>query len=244
MGFPWISFPGWNLKPPSSFLYPFPRKRKQDNPSLMAMVIKGLDQMVMLVGWNIFSSQPTKTPISLELKTQRVSGTFFFFFFSYTKEFVLLVCFFFFFYSFLKLCCFWFSRIALDNYMEAVKKMACEILEMIADGLKIQPRNVLSKLMMDEQSDSVFRLNHYPPCPEVVQSLNGTSSNVIGFGEHTDPQIISVLRSNNTSGLQISLRDGAWISVPPDQYSFFINVGDSLQVNPYAYIPILTHQNK
>ncbi|PPD92091.1 hypothetical protein GOBAR_DD10973 [Gossypium barbadense] len=121
-------------------------------------------------------------------------------------------------------------RIALDNYMAAVKKMACEILEMIADGLKIQPRNVLSKLMMDEQSDSVFRLNHYPPCPEVVQSLNGTSKNVIGFGEHTDPQIISVLRSNNTSGLQISLRDGTWISVPPDQYSFFINVGDSLQV--------------
>ncbi|XP_017980388.1 PREDICTED: gibberellin 2-beta-dioxygenase 1 [Theobroma cacao] len=118
-------------------------------------------------------------------------------------------------------------RFALNNYMSAVKKMACEILEMIADGLKIQPRNVFSKLLMDEQSDSVFRLNHYPPCPD-VQSLNG--SNVIGFGEHTDPQIISVLRSNNTSGLQISLRDGSWISVPPDQYSFFINVGDSLQV--------------
>ncbi|XP_022751592.1 gibberellin 2-beta-dioxygenase 1-like [Durio zibethinus] len=118
-------------------------------------------------------------------------------------------------------------RFALNNYMSAMKKMACEILEMIADGLKIQPRNVLSKLLMDEQSDSVFRLNYYPPCPD-VQPLNG--SNVIGFGEHTDPQVISVLRSNNTSGLQISLRDGSWISVPPDQTSFFINVGDSLQV--------------
>ncbi|OMO92642.1 Isopenicillin N synthase [Corchorus olitorius] len=118
-------------------------------------------------------------------------------------------------------------RFALNNYMTAVKKMACDLLEMMADGLKIQPRNVLSKLLMDEQSDSVFRLNHYPPCPD-VHALNG-NSNVIGFGEHTDPQIISVLRSNNTSGLQISLRDGSWISVPPDQFSFFINVGDSLQ---------------
>ncbi|XWS10233.1 hypothetical protein CRYUN_Cryun39dG0057800 [Craigia yunnanensis] len=118
-------------------------------------------------------------------------------------------------------------RFSLNNYMSAVKKMACEILEMIADGLKIQPRNVFSKLLMDVQSDSVFRLNHYPPCPD-VQPLNG--SNVVGFGEHTDPQIISVLRSNNTSGLQISLRDGSWVSVPPDQNSFFINVGDSLQV--------------
>lgn len=105
--------------------------------------------------------------------------------------------------------------------------MGCEILEQMADGLKLQPRNVFSKLLMDEQSDSFFRLNHYPPCPE-LQALKDT--NTIGFGEHTDPQIISVLRSNNTSGLQISLRDGSWISVPPDEDSFFINVGDSLQV--------------
>ncbi|XP_073050494.1 gibberellin 2-beta-dioxygenase 1-like [Primulina eburnea] len=117
-----------------------------------------------------------------------------------------------------------FSRV-LNEYVSAVRKMACEILEMLADGLKIEPRNVLSKLLMDDQSDSIFRLNHYPPVPE----SNG-KKNLIGFGEHTDPQILSVLRSNNTSGLQISLKDGDWISIPPDQNSFFINVGDSLQV--------------
>ncbi|KAE8703356.1 Gibberellin 2-beta-dioxygenase 1 [Hibiscus syriacus] len=121
-------------------------------------------------------------------------------------------------------------RLALGNYMKSVKKMACEILEVMADGLKIQPRNVLSKLLMDEESDSVFRVNHYPPCPQVQPLNENDNGDVIGFGEHTDPQIISVLRSNNTSGLQISLRDGSWISVPPDQNSFFINVGDSLQV--------------
>ncbi|KAM1484015.1 hypothetical protein FF1_035786 [Malus domestica] len=119
---------------------------------------------------------------------------------------------------------------ALNDYISAVKKMACEILELMAEGLKIQPRNVLSKLLMDEQSDSCFRLNHYPLCPELQGLSSASARNVIGFGEHTDPQIISVLRSNNTSGLQISLGDGSWISVPPDQNSFFINVGDSLQV--------------
>ncbi|XP_073039200.1 gibberellin 2-beta-dioxygenase 1-like [Primulina eburnea] len=120
-----------------------------------------------------------------------------------------------------------FSRV-LKDYVSAVKKMAFEILEMLADGLKIQPRNVFSKLLMDEQSDSVFRVNHYPPCPDLGES-NG-AGNLIGFGEHTDPQVISVLRSNNTSGLQICLKDGNWISIPPDHNSFFINVGDSLQV--------------
>ncbi|XP_022981800.1 gibberellin 2-beta-dioxygenase 1-like [Cucurbita maxima] len=118
-------------------------------------------------------------------------------------------------------------RSAVNDYISAVRNMACEILELMAEGLKIQQRNAFSKLLMDEESDSVFRVNHYPPCPE-LHALKGT--NMIGFGEHTDPQIISVLRSNNTSGLQISLADGNWISVPPDQSSFFINVGDSLQV--------------
>ncbi|KAK1389211.1 Gibberellin 2-beta-dioxygenase 1 [Heracleum sosnowskyi] len=114
--------------------------------------------------------------------------------------------------------------LCVNNYVKAVKKMACDILEMLADGLMIQQKNVFSELLMDKQSDSVFRLNHYPPCPV----LHG--KNLIGFGEHTDPQIISVLRSNNTSGLQISLKEGSWIPVPADQDSFFINVGDSLQV--------------
>lgn len=118
-------------------------------------------------------------------------------------------------------------RSTLNDYISAVKKMACEILELMADGLMIQARTVISNLLKDEQSDSAFRVNHYPPCSELQASKD---RNMIGFGEHTDPQIISVLRSNNTSGLQISLADGNWISVPPDQSSFFINVGDSLQV--------------
>ncbi|XP_028783117.1 gibberellin 2-beta-dioxygenase 1-like [Neltuma alba] len=123
-------------------------------------------------------------------------------------------------------------RSALNEYITAVRKMAREILDLMAEGLNIQPKNVFSRLVTDKQSDSVFRLNHYPACPELA--MNGVkedpTENKIGFGEHTDPQIIALLRSNNTSGLQISLRDGTWVSVPPDQSSFFVNVGDSLQV--------------
>ncbi|XP_072998429.1 gibberellin 2-beta-dioxygenase 3-like [Typha latifolia] len=115
---------------------------------------------------------------------------------------------------------------ALNEYIMGVRKLACEVLELLAEGLNIQPRNLLSKLVMDEESDSVLRLNHYPPCPH----LQGLNCSLTGFGEHTDPQIISLLRSNNTSGLEISLRDGSWVSVPPDQNSFYVNVGDSLQV--------------
>ncbi|PKA51653.1 Gibberellin 2-beta-dioxygenase [Apostasia shenzhenica] len=113
-------------------------------------------------------------------------------------------------------------RSVLEEYISAMKKLAREVLELIAEGLRIQPRDILSKLLMEEESDLILRLNHYPPCP--------ITQNLTGFGEHTDPQIISILRSNNTSGLQILARDGRWVPVPPDQSSFFINVGDSLQV--------------
>ncbi|KAL0802203.1 hypothetical protein Bca101_057379 [Brassica carinata] len=116
-------------------------------------------------------------------------------------------------------------RNAVLEYTTSVRKMTCDVLEMITDGLGIKPRNTLSKLVSDQNSDSKFRLNHYPSCP-----LINENTNVIGFGEHTDPQIVSVLRSNNTSGFQISLTNGSWISVPSDPSSFFFNVCDSLQV--------------
>ncbi|KAG6469434.1 gibberellin 2-beta-dioxygenase 3-like [Zingiber officinale] len=114
----------------------------------------------------------------------------------------------------------------LREYLSAIRKLAALVLELMAEGLAIEPRDAFSKLATGEQSDGIFRLNHYPPCP--LQLLHGFS--LTGFGEHTDPQVISVLRSNNTSGLQISLKDGSWIPVAPDEESFFINVGDALQV--------------
>ncbi|XP_012830243.1 PREDICTED: gibberellin 2-beta-dioxygenase-like [Erythranthe guttata] len=124
-----------------------------------------------------------------------------------------------------------------NEYVCAVRKMVCEVLEMIAEELKIGSNNkdVLSKLIKNEKSDSCFRVNHYPPCPDnnhhqILQPLLMNGQDLIGFGEHTDPQIISVVKSNNTSGLQICLKDGTWVAVPPDPTSFFFIVGDSLQV--------------
>ncbi|KAF9616021.1 hypothetical protein IFM89_027960 [Coptis chinensis] len=119
------------------------------------------------------------------------------------------------------------NRSDMRDYVSAVRILAYEVLELLAEGLKIQPKDVFSKLLRDENSDSFFRINHYPPCPE-LQGLNGLD--LIGFGEHTDPQLISVLRSNNVEGLQICLKDGNWVSVPADEKSFFFIVGDIMQV--------------
>ncbi|KAG7569146.1 Oxoglutarate/iron-dependent dioxygenase [Arabidopsis thaliana x Arabidopsis arenosa] len=49
------------------------------------------------------------------------------------------------------------------------------------------------------------------------------------FGE-SEGMLISLLRSNDSEGLQICVKDGTWVDVTPDHSSFFVLVGDTLQV--------------
>jgi isopenicillin N synthase-like dioxygenase len=101
------------------------------------------------------------------------------------------------------------------------------VLELMAEGLGLADRSALRRMVVGAAgSDEMVRVNHYPACP--------LASGVTGFGEHTDPQIISVLRSNGTGGLQIMLRDGRWVPVAPDPDSLFVNVGDALQVHMHS----------
>jgi gibberellin 2-oxidase len=69
-------------------------------------------------------------------------------------------------------------------------------------------------------------VNHYPPSLRPEAAGGGST----GFGEHTDPQIMSLLRSNSIPGLQIALQDGSWLPFAPDTESIFVNVGDAMQV--------------
>ncbi|XP_074566122.1 gibberellin 2-beta-dioxygenase 3-like [Curcuma longa] len=117
---------------------------------------------------------------------------------------------------------------SLGEYLVAVKRLAGEILELVAEGLRMKQRDRLSKMVTMEESDGIFRLNHYPPCPLLLEGFNG--GGLTGFGEHTDPQIMSVLRSDGASGLQVAGKDGSWIAVPPDRRALFVNVGDAMQV--------------
>ncbi|CAH8365698.1 unnamed protein product [Eruca vesicaria subsp. sativa] len=115
-------------------------------------------------------------------------------------------------------------RESVEEYKEEMKRMSSKVLEMIEQELRIEPKGKLSKLVKVKESDSCLRMNYYKEKEE------STAKEEIGFGEHTDPQLISVLRSNDTEGLQICLKDGTWVAVPPDHSSFFVIVGDTLQV--------------
>ncbi|XP_006655486.1 gibberellin 2-beta-dioxygenase 3 [Oryza brachyantha] len=138
-------------------------------------------------------------------------------------------------------------RDAANEYVGAMRGMARTVLEMVAEGLGVSPRGVLADMVTDAASDQLLRLNHYPPCP-LLQSLMPNCSPT-GFGAHTDPQIISILHSNGTSGLQVALHNDAadddaphWVSVPPDPSSFLVIVGDSLQVMTNGRLRSVRHR--
>lgn len=129
----------------------------------------------------------------------------------------------------------------MNDYIQAVKEVACEILDLVAEGLWIQDKCIFSKLIRDVHSDSLLRLNHYPPVKD-INDWDPTpklyqyqcTNNRIGFGEHSDPQILTILQSNDVGGLQVSLHDGLWVPVPPDPTEFYVIVGDALQVGDFA----------
>ncbi|RZB66065.1 Gibberellin 2-beta-dioxygenase 4 [Glycine soja] len=116
-------------------------------------------------------------------------------------------------------------------YTEGVRELACEILELMAEGLGVPDTWFFSRLIREVDSDSVLRFNHYPPIILNKDCFkdNHNHTKVIGFREDSDPQILTILRSNDVAGLQISLQDGMWNPVAPDPLAFCVNVGDLLQ---------------
>ncbi|MBA0784807.1 hypothetical protein Gotri_028159 [Gossypium trilobum] len=107
----------------------------------------------------------------------------------------------------------------------------------MAEGLRVQDSSVFSKMIKDVDNDSIFRLNHYPPILCNNNNNNKDPSfhaNKVGFGEHTDPQILTILKSNDVGGLQVKSQvddgdHGVWVPVPPHPTAFCVNVGDILQ---------------
>lgn len=132
---------------------------------------------------------------------------------------------------------------AVSGYIAAARDLACELLDLIGEGLWVPDTSVFSRLIRGVDSDSVFRLNHYPHlhnkqdfCEDKDTSSSSFSSDIskVGFGEHSDPQILTLLRSNDVGGLQISPQDGVWVPVPSDPTALWVNVGDVLQVGLFS----------
>ncbi|PKA48915.1 Gibberellin 2-beta-dioxygenase 2 [Apostasia shenzhenica] len=143
-----------------------------------------------------------------------------------------------------------FSCVA-NDYVESVRELTCKILEIIGEGLGLYDTKAFSRLIRESESDSLVRMNHYPPyhginAEKELNCMNNKDDKGyrLGFGEHTDPQILTVLRSNDVEGLQIQSPSDctSWIPVKSDPSAFFVNVGDALQAMTNGRLVSVRHR--
>lgn len=117
-----------------------------------------------------------------------------------------------------------------EEYMIAVENLASQVLEILTEGLGLEP-SCFSQYLRHERMTSM-RFNFYPPCPE--------PSLAIGLRAHTDPHLLTILHQDSVPGLQVQMGD-KWITVKPRPDCFVVNIGDLFQVLDRSSTPLFGH---
>ncbi|RDY00354.1 putative 2-oxoglutarate/Fe(II)-dependent dioxygenase, partial [Mucuna pruriens] len=119
----------------------------------------------------------------------------------------------------------------LEVYCEELRNLAIQILDLMANSLALDPKEI--REFFGEAGQSV-RMNYYPPCPQPEL--------VIGLNPHSDGGGLTILlQANEVEGLQIR-KDGLWIPVKPLPNAFIINLGDMLEVMSNGIFQSIEHR--
>ena len=70
---------------------------------------------------------------------------------------------------------------------------------------------------------TIQRVLRYPP------QIGRVSLEEIGIGAHTDYGFLTVLSQDAVGGLQVRNRAGEWVTAPPVEGTFIVNIGDLVQ---------------
>lgn len=89
---------------------------------------------------------------------------------------------------------------------------------------------------MTDRGSSILRLLHYPPIAA------GADPNCIRAAAHEDINLITLLVSASSSGLELLTRDGEWIPVDASPDSIIVDSGDMLARITNDVIPATTHR--
>ena len=94
------------------------------------------------------------------------------------------------------------------------------LLDLIGKGLGLEPGYFRDGIELTQS----MGMNHYPACPDPSLTL--------GLPKHADLNLITFVLQE-MDGLQV-LKDGQWLTVEAVPNAFVVNLGHSLQVNPYV----------
>jgi isopenicillin N synthase-like dioxygenase len=107
-----------------------------------------------------------------------------------------------------------------EAYHSAMMALARKLIRSISLSLDL-PEDYFERLQ--RQPITIQRLLHYPSQDgEVTQEE-------IGIGAHTDYGFLTILSQDSVGGLQVRNRSGEWVSAPPVEGTFVVNIGDLVQ---------------
>ncbi|HPE60871.1 MAG: isopenicillin N synthase family oxygenase [Thiothrix sp.] len=107
-----------------------------------------------------------------------------------------------------------------EDYHAVMMTLARKLVSAIALSLDL-PADYFSALQ--RKPVTIQRLLHYPP------QTGSVSQEEIGIGAHTDYGFLTILSQDQVGGLQVRNRAGEWVSAPPVEGTFIVNIGDLVQ---------------
>ena len=89
---------------------------------------------------------------------------------------------------------------------------------------------------MTNCGSSLLRLLHYPPIPE------GADPHCVRAAAHEDINLITLLVSASSSGLELLTREGKWLAIETSPENIIVDSGDMLARITNDVIPATTHR--
>ncbi|RON54250.1 isopenicillin N synthase family dioxygenase [Pseudomonas frederiksbergensis] len=107
-----------------------------------------------------------------------------------------------------------------ETYHSAVLSLARTLIGGIALSLDL-PQNYFEQ--RQRKPITIQRILRYPP------QMGKVTQEEIGIGAHTDYGFLTVLSQDAVGGLQVRNRAGDWVTAPPVEGTFIVNIGDLVQ---------------
>lgn len=104
-----------------------------------------------------------------------------------------------------------------EEYHDAMIALARKLVSAFAISLGL-PADHFERLQ--QHPITIQRLLHYP------SQGDASAPDEIGIGAHTDYGFLTILSQDSVGGLQVQNKAGEWISAPPVEGTFIINIGD------------------
>lgn len=104
-----------------------------------------------------------------------------------------------------------------QEYIAALSLLAKRIMQLLALSLQLD-EHYFDECCHDPMM--TLKMLRYPPHPA------DADENSFGVGAHTDWGSITILAQDDCGGLEVCLPDGTWVTAPPIEGTFVVNLGD------------------